>query len=1100
MSIISQTKELLNKYKSTASSVGKTLLGSGLLGFNTSPGIIGVDTSKGFVNGQLQPKISSIPQLNEVNRNITNYIQNRYVQPVVDLPKNVQTMFNPRLDWKQRAGGALGTIGGVATLIPDPIQDIALPIYDYAKGARASYLRGGNLKQNVMAGIQSATLEKPVGLGSALSTNHTVENIGNIAEIPLMLGLTAKLGRGTNIGYDQGIVKRFGEIIQDPVARRAIQRFATEVERTGGKKNLGEIGRIVQNTLRDLFGENGANLTNKQAKNLFDILWKQSGDPGLFNIKKISPGLSTQNIREGIQPSKILSEVNAPGLTKEAGKTTKQMINQLPVSQPKLEVSPLGPEVVSPKKVSQGIIPQNLNPTEPYFNVERLNISSPQKATLAKVVEETKPQIESVVGKKLSNKEAVEFANVTSRVLNRAIPRAETLAWEAKVLNARKLLAEQAKNGTVTQDYIDNLVAIKSAGTDIARKLQSLGVNVDPSEITAKQAILESILKVVDDTDAILKKAKGVDFNNFEQAADFYRQFVKPTAGDWIDKIRYTSMLSSPQTHISNIVSNLQGTGLIEPIVKTIEGGVDFLRAAATGGERTRFAGEGAAYLQGYYSKLREAGQKFANIMKGKEFSSMSELYNLPLTKAGTVARKFENTQTFFPKLLQGMDEFFQVLTKGGLESSSKYRVAKGGKAVSEEAIAKEARKLLFNAEFGLKEEGPLLKALEYIPTKVMEARANANPVVSTIAKYTFPFVRVPSNILKASVEYSPAGIVTTIGAADKTRQLSKAILGTSIGLGTAMLAGSDRLSWSSPTDPTGRKAMEDAGIKPYSVKLGDKWVSYSKLHPAIAFNLALVAAIRDAEQNKKLDDTQIDTLLAGAAKWVNFFADQSYVKNIGDFVSAAKGDLSGVSRYISNYPQQLIPFRALLGWINKITDPYQRQIDPTGTQLDKTLQNIASQIPGLSQTLQPKMDEKGQPIKRQYPIINAISPYQISKENPKNALKYKFTLPPSQVYEFIHNTTDPELKRKYTAYLKKTYPVKYANVVKYAKDIKLGTTRKEENLRNLSVDQRANYIVNELKKYPKGTIERTNYLKGLREKGIITDNVLQRLKTLLSQ
>lgn len=43
---------------------------------------------------------------------------------------------------------------------------------------------------------------------------------------------------------------------------------------------------------------------------------------------------------------------------------------------------------------------------------------------------------------------------------------------------------------------IDNLVAIKSQGTDIARKLQSLSIGADPKAITAKQAILAFVISL----------------------------------------------------------------------------------------------------------------------------------------------------------------------------------------------------------------------------------------------------------------------------------------------------------------------------------------------------------------------------------------------------------------------------------------------------------------------------------------------------------------------------------------------------------------------------------------------------------------------------
>jgi len=84
------------------------------------------------------------------------------------------------------------------------------------------------------------------------------------------------------------------------------------------------------------------------------------------------------------------------------------------------------------------------------------------------------------------------------------------------MLRARQLLSEQANQGTVTKEYIDNLIAIKSQGADIARKLQSLSIGADPKAITAKQAILEAVLKANKNADDVIAAAKGVDFNDLK--------------------------------------------------------------------------------------------------------------------------------------------------------------------------------------------------------------------------------------------------------------------------------------------------------------------------------------------------------------------------------------------------------------------------------------------------------------------------------------------------------------------------------------------------------------------------------------------------------
>lgn len=623
------------------------------------------------------------------------------------------------------------------------------------------------------------------------------------------------------------------------------------------------------------------------------------------------------------------------------------------------------------------------NPQDPYFNVQRLNVGGKTQQAVKQAVEEVKPQIEAVVGRKLGNKEVVDFANQSARVLDKTVGREQTKQWTSAMLKARQQLAKQAQEDTLSPEFLDTLIQVKSQGSDIARKLQSLSIGADPKTVTAKQAILEAILKVTDDSGKILEAAKGVNFNDQNQATAFYRQFVKPSAEDWITLVRYNSMLSSPNTHIINASSNFQGTGIVAPIEKTILGGIDWLRATATGGERKYFAGEGVEYAKGYYSNLKNAADNFTRVMRGESLSGNPDLRYIPLTAKGGVTGATEKTLNYPMRLLEGMDQFFTTLTSGGVEKSLAYRQGKGVNVGNIPIKAgQEAAERLFRGELNTAKQGTLLNAVDNVTNLVFRARSNENPIVRTIATFTFPFVKTPMNIAKQMIEYSPAGVLTLPGSSVKQEQLVKAIMGSSVALGASMLLSSDRLTWGTPTSEKQRDAFYAAGMQPYALKVGDKWVSYAKLHPVIGFNLALVAAVYDAQKKKRLDDGQVETVLSGVSKWWGFFADQSYIKNMGDLVASARGDLTGPARLVSNYPTQLIPFRALLSWVERLVDPYQRRIDPDGSILEKQLQAIGSQLPGIAGNVPTRNNIYGEPLKMQNPLINAFSPARVTTEN----------------------------------------------------------------------------------------------------------------------
>jgi len=940
----------------------------------------------------------------------------RYVTPVVntvskwaepfrlvgEVGKKLQTL--PKVESNYEGTKYGGTKPQLTKTGASAVNFLGDVVRGFGQEAETLFTKEGRAK--IVPGIK----EYPKQIKEVMTPEKRLQGVSDLFSNPATIALFGL----TDIVPGGGIVPKLGKrIVEKQLAKGVVKEGVEKFAKEGAEK-------LVKEETERLVREGAGKLAREEAERL-----------AREGVEKLAKGEAERVTGKAISATTPLPSPTGGEMASQAQKGVKAAVGEYPEEaalfgkkvstarektatslalerkiqeEATLKARQAGAKVLArgssavEESTSKGIISQVENPTNPYFNVNKLNVETEAKQGLKQAIEETKPLIEQKVGKKLSNQEAVDFANGTATTLHKAVSREETLQWEAKMLKARQLLAAQAESGTVTREYIDNLLTIKTQGTDIARKLQSLGISADSAIISAKDAILEAILKVNKNTDEILAAAKGVDFNDLGQATAFYRQFIAPKASEWLDLLRYNSMLSSPNTHIINISSNFQGTGIIAPIEKTILGGVDFLKSAITGKERQYFVGEGAAYTKAYYSNLKEAVHKFADVMGGKSFSGNPDLRQLPLTTGG-VRKAAENTLALPMKLLEGMDQFFTTLTQAGEKGGLEYRVAKGITVGNIDMKALEAaQKRLFRGELLPADEGHILGALDAGAQALFSLRHSSNPVVALISKFTFPFVKTPINILKQGVEYSPLGFSTMWGAANKTEQFTKALMGSSIGLATATLVGSDRLSWGEPANATRKAEFRAAGILPYSVKIGDKWVSYSKLHPAVSFNLALAAAVNDSLNNQTMDETQAQVVLEGLSKWVNFFADQSYMKNMGDFIASTKGDVEGPMRYVSGYIQQLIPYRALLGWVTRIVDPYQRQADPDGNILTKQLQQIASGIPFVSESVPTRKGPTGKPIENQDRLFNAFSPARISTENPEFKDIYNFSQEVSKI------------------------------------------------------------------------------------------------------
>lgn len=243
---------------------------------------------------------------NTVPGTAAKYLTNRYIAPVAQIPYNIKQITSPKTNLAQKGIGSLGVLGGVATLVPDPIQDVALPAFDLFKGAKSYQLQNKDKKLGAFealtkGGIPAMTLEKPVGLGEALTTNKTGQTIGNIAEFPLAIATTGKFNKKASGAWSKEQIEMVRRGFS-PEVRNLVGRFAEIVESSpnANRKNLGWLGEYIQSLAETVFGKEIANLTNKQLKNAFDSIMEVAnrgkGIREPFNI-----GLSVKNIRKDFE-------------------------------------------------------------------------------------------------------------------------------------------------------------------------------------------------------------------------------------------------------------------------------------------------------------------------------------------------------------------------------------------------------------------------------------------------------------------------------------------------------------------------------------------------------------------------------------------------------------------------------------------------------------------------------------------------------------------------------------------------------------------------------------------------------------------------------
>lgn len=192
-------------------------------------------------------------------------------------------------------------------------------------------------------------------------------------------------------------------------------------------------------------------------------------------------------------------------------------------------------------------------------------------------------------------------------------------------------------------------------------------------------------------------------------------------------------------------------------------------------------------------------------------------------------------------------------------------------------------------------------------------------------------------------------------------------------------------LTGNGPADRETRNAWIQAGWRPRSIKMGDKWLSYDSLEPFTSF-LSMVADIGDNANQ------------LGEAATENWFAKLSYM--IGMNVTS-KSFLAGLSPlndmlslqsnpaqaavWASNVANNMIPWAGARNEIANIMHPGMRELDK---DFRKVLQTIANRNPIAKGMLPQKFDILDGSVVREFDpmvrLFNAVSPLQINfTDNP---------------------------------------------------------------------------------------------------------------------
>lgn len=577
---------------------------------------------------------------------------------------------------------------------------------------------------------------------------------------------------------------------------------------------------------------------------------------------------------------------------------------------------------------------------------------------------------------------------------------------------------------------------LMGARTETARALNIWKMPVGTDEAMAAQ--IDNVLSANGGVDAAKAMAQRVSrlAEAGGDADSLIEQFVQGTAfartRKAVQQVFINSLLSNPQTHVVNHLSNFSVAaiqvaerGLGEGISRLLgtKGGVapgETLALAQglmqgmkeglglLGRKITRKPGdmlEGAAEvkrLKGDFS-----GSNFRKFEGSGGGALSSETWNL--TKDTWIARGFDaadNLTSLPGRLLSESDELWKNLGfRMELNAQAVRQATKefAGTSYTQKQVNERVAELVSRVSDGLDPKEAALR--EKIRTEAADAalyqtfqnkpgelvsgmsRLADKSKFSAMARFLVPFRNTPANILSFTMERTPFAPLTkrfqeaiAAGGAKRDIALARLSFGSMVSMVTMDFALNGRVSGRGPSNPAERATLTRTGWKPYSVKIGDTWVSYNRLDPA-GFIMGMSADIADAVRNAQgdLGDKEFGRVMSMMALTVaNNAMSKTYMSGLSDFIAAIQNNQIQGQSWLKGAVSSFVP--AGVAGVSRAIDPLQRAAD---TEIEA----IMRRIPFFSEGLPKYRDLYGREVKYRSHLgglYDYLSPIYVSTQTPE--------------------------------------------------------------------------------------------------------------------
>lgn len=593
------------------------------------------------------------------------------------------------------------------------------------------------------------------------------------------------------------------------------------------------------------------------------------------------------------------------------------------------------------------------------------------------------------------------------------------LATARKQTILKQIFGEKKSKTVKTTDQriieYSNLGALDSA---VYRQLvaEKLGL---PSLSAEEAKTLRSLADTIQNSEG---RAKDVAIGKLESEL---KKMVPPSIGRKLGTAQTLGMLLYPKTALRNIGGNatLNTLSNVRDVVGTLP---DILTSKFTGQRTTGLPSNPITQIKrtapGVSNTLEDISMGIDTWKHGENrFGTGSG----PAFESGignkletALRHELEVPDRFFSELRE-QETLNQLMKLNKVETPTEEMINIAKEDASKAIL--EDHNMISGFTTGLKK---LMNDPVYYGGRLIGKTVDRDPYEFGLGDFIIKFPKVPGNIIKRSIEYSPveffnalrygarlfreikAGVPSLSTQKAFINSLSTSVVGTGvIGLGY-FLSQYGLMSGKPPTDLDVQKVQKDAGVSGYQVNLtamqrfmdsvsksgsfnkqtnqkGDLLVTYDWLQPN-AIGLAI-----GADMQVKPDATEgVWTMLDALATGYNALAEQSVFQGMRTFFGGKKGEEDKqLLKIAASLPASFIP--SFVNGMNKLLDNTTRETYTDSPNILNQIGNkMQAKIPGLASDLPPKYGPFGQPQETYQNGSNNIwnvgfSPWFATRYNP---------------------------------------------------------------------------------------------------------------------